>query len=327
MPDTSIIVRKGNPADAYVIPADCFYMAYRGSVAHGTYRKPEDGGIDDVDLMGFCIGPRETYLGLKEWGGKGTKETKEGSFDVVLYEIRKAFRLLLQGNPNILTMLWVTPEFALKKNDSAERLINNRHLFLGKHIHAAFAGYAYAQLQKMESRDPAELREYLAVTAELKFRGCHPTDQSREFEIRLFSGEAINARETSTEKLLQKLKGYQKKGENLGYLGEKRKQSVLEHGFDRKNASHLIRLLRQCIEIMNTGEMIVDRTPIDAQELVDIKKGNGWPLEDVKRLSSDLFQQAKSARDASKLPDGPDVSEAQGLLVSILERELGYCPF
>ena len=73
------------------------------------------------------------------------------------------------------------------------------------------------------------------------------------------------------ERLLAANASYQKKGENIGYLGDKRKQLVLEHGYDSKNAAHLIRLLRMCKEFLATGEMIVFRP--DAAELLDIKKG------------------------------------------------------
>lgn len=324
---------ESNPSldDYYECPNDCFYLAYRGSVAHGT--RVASTGLDDIDLMGFCFGPKEVYLGLEHWGqhGKGTKEVKQGSFDVVLYEIRKAFQLLLQGNPNILTMLWVDPQWTLERGYDAERIVKNRHLFSGKHVYNAFAGYASAQLQKMTSRDPAELREYLAVTAELKYRGEHPNEKGNfigypegyDWE----HGEGLNAFNTSTDILLTKLRSYQKKGENLGYLGAKRKGFVLDHGFDRKNAAHLVRLLRQRVEYLKTGELIVNRGPVDAQELIDIKLGNGWPLEQIKEHAEDLFKQAKAARDASPLPEGPDIIGVQKLLVSMLEDHFGYCPF
>jgi hypothetical protein len=64
-----------------------------------------------------------------------------------------------------------------------------------------------------------------------------------------------------------------------GY-GDKRKQLVLRHGYDSKNAAHLIRLLRMCVEFMKNGELVVSRP--DAAELLDIKAGK-WTLEQVKR--------------------------------------------
>lgn len=304
-------------ASEYTPPPGTFYLAYRGSVAHGMYVPPENpDSIDDIDLMGFCFGDLEHYFGLKEWGSRGTQESMHGRWDVVVYEIRKAFSLLLQGNPNIMSMLWLHPQHRILFDPPAQRILQNRHLFAGKHVYNAFAGYAHAQLEKMESRDPEELREYMAVTAELKHRGMHPNHKGEIFpEPDRSTGEGKDAGNWATDRLLARLTHYHKKGENLGYLGEKRKQLVLKHGYDAKNAAHLIRLLRMCIEFMKTGTMSVYR--LDAAELLDIKMGK-WALWRVKEHAEELFTEARQARDASILPDKPNWEGAQRLLIEIL---------
>lgn len=102
-----------------------------------------------------------------------------------------------------------------------------------------------------------------------------------------------------------------------GYMGPKRRKLVRKFGYDVKNASHLIRLLRQSIEFLNTGTMLVDRTDIDAEELISIKSGK-WKLEKVKKEAERLFQQAKNARDKSFLPEKPDYQKIQDLLIHLL---------
>lgn len=307
---------------AFSPPPETFWLAYRGSIAHGMFIPSTDPkSIDDIDLMGFVFGSRENYFGLHEWGSRRTKEIKQGAYDVVLYEIRKAVSLLLQGNPNILSMLWVAGEHTLIRQPAAQALIDNRELFLGKHVYNAFAGYAHQQMEKMETRDPAELREYLAVTAELKERGQHPNHKGERI-LRTDStetGESRDARNWDLEKLLARLRHFQRKGENLGYMGDKRKQLVLEHGYDSKNAAHLIRLLRMCVEFFQTGKMNVKRP--DANELLDIKRGK-WKLDDIKALATDLFADARAAKDASGMPEGPDHTGAEWLLVRLIEGRL-----
>jgi predicted nucleotidyltransferase len=136
------------------IPEGTILLSYRGSIAHGMFVPPEDpNSIDDVDLMGIVIGSEDCYLGLKEWGSRGTREIKEGRYDCVFYEIRKAVSLLLQGNPNILGMLWTKTDHQLYGSPFGDELIWNRKLFVGKHVYNAFAGYAHAQLEKMETRE------------------------------------------------------------------------------------------------------------------------------------------------------------------------------
>ncbi len=56
-----------------------------------------------------------------------------------------------------------------------------------------------------------------------------------------------------------------------GYMGEKRKQLVEKYGYDTKNASHLIRLLKMGVEFLVEGELHVERE--DATQLISIKKG------------------------------------------------------
>jgi hypothetical protein len=296
--------------------------------------KNDPNHIDDVDLIGVILGRPEHYLGLHEWGSRGTHEYKRGKYDCVFYEIRKMFALLLQGNPNVLSTLWCRPNHYLSMSSLGRRLIDNRQLFIGKHVYNAFAGYAHAQLEKMETRDPEELREYLAVTAELKYRGKHPNKETgpdpipQPPEVNELSrdtsaarGFVKNAAETSTEKLIQRLAHFQKKGENIGYMGDKRKQLVLENGYDSKNAAHCIRLLRMCKEFLATGALTVFRVD-DSAELLDIKRGK-WALSDVKSLSAELFADIKIARDASSLPPEPDRQGAERLLVEILSEHLG----
>lgn len=310
----------GDPLSSVEYPKETFFLAYRGSIAHGMYVPPTNpDSIDDIDLMGFVFGDAKHYVGLHEWGSRGTKEIKSGRYDVVLYEVRKAVSLLLQGNPNIMSMLWVQAPHRLITDSAAMRLIAARYKFAGKHVYNAFAGYAYQQLTKMEARDPSELRDYIALTVEAKFRGIHPNHKGEKIEYPddhiLDSGEARNAAAHGDDVLISKLRHYMKKGENLGYMGDKRKQLVLRDGYDSKNAAHLIRLLRMCKEFMQTGEMVVLRP--DAAELLDIKAGK-WTLHDVKALSDQLFAECRIARDASSLPAGPDHDGAEKLLISIV---------
>lgn len=103
-------------------------------------------------------------------------------------------------------------------------------------------------------------------------------------------------------------------GAYQGYMGEKRKKLVQEFGFDAKNAQHLIRLLRQGVEFLNTGELIVERP--DREELIDIKTGK-WSLEKVEREATILFSTMEEAYNNSKLPNEPNV-EAINKLVSEL---------
>ena len=90
-----------------------------------------------------------------------------------------------------------------------------------------------------------------------------------------------------------------------GYMGEKRKKLVGKFGYDTKNAAHLIRLMRMCIEFLNDGFLYVQRD--DASQLLQIKNGD-WELERVKEEANRLFKLADEAYLKSKLPAKPSGS-------------------
>lgn len=104
-----------------------------------------------------------------------------------------------------------------------------------------------------------------------------------------------------------------------GRMGDKRKQLVQKHGYDTKNAAHLIRLLNMAIEFLTEGRMYVERP--EAPELLSIKDG-AYSLEDIKAKAEVLFQQAKTAYQDSTLPDSPDEREIEELCINIISRAL-----
>lgn len=234
--------------------------AWRGSVAHGMYTPSSDpDSIDDKDTLALCVPPREFYLGLAEYGSRGTREIKEGEWDIVVYEIRKAIRLLEKGNPNVLSLLWLPERGYISRSAAGALLIDSRRFFVGRHVYQSFVGYAKAQLVKME------------------------------------------------------------RGAFRGYMGEKRKRLVERHGYDTKNAAHLIRLLRMGIEFLRDGELIVDRGNYDAAELLAIKHG-GWSIERVKSEADRLFRRAEEAWDRSTLPSKPLHGPINELCVAVVEQ-------
>lgn len=122
-------------------------LGYRGSIAHGMYI-PQDNpdSIDDKDVMGVFIAPYTHYVGFqkKEHSSHIYKE-----WDVVCYEIRKMISLLLKGNPNVLSLLWLPDKHIIFENNSGRLLRENKHLFVSKAVYYSFNGYAYSQFKKM----------------------------------------------------------------------------------------------------------------------------------------------------------------------------------
>jgi predicted nucleotidyltransferase len=130
-----------------IIPPNTILLGYTGSISHGTHIPTTNPDcIDDIDLMGVCVGNVSVYLGL---GRFEQKEAKYKEWDSVVYEIRKFFSLLLKGNPNVLGLLWLNDEHYIHQTLAGTRLLASRDLFVSKQAYHAFIGYAYGQLKRM----------------------------------------------------------------------------------------------------------------------------------------------------------------------------------
>lgn len=105
-------------------------------------------------------------------------------------------------------------------------------------------------------------------------------------------------------------------GVHEGYMGAKRKELFNRYGYDVKNASHLVRLLRMAVEYLSMGELNVFRE--DASELIDIKRGR-WSLAEVEAEADRLFDLADKALIASDLPKRPDHKLISGLCQDVIE--------
>jgi predicted nucleotidyltransferase len=109
-------------------------------------------------------------------------------------------------------------------------------------------------------------------------------------------------------------------GAYKGYMGERRKNVVDKHGYDTKNAATLIRLLRQGIEALKTGEIQTYRTH-DRDFLLSIKTGK-FTLSEVQDMADQELKQLDEAFEVSKIPLENSKTKINELLVEIMETEL-----
>jgi len=105
------------------------------------------------------------------------------------------------------------------------------------------------------------------------------------------------------------------KNQKEGYMGEKRTKILKKFGYDIKNASHLIRLLKMGTEFLEDGKPIVYRIK-DRDELLSIKRGE-WKLKQIKDYSSELFKKFHEAFEKSKLPSKNNPKKINNLLYDI----------
>jgi predicted nucleotidyltransferase len=305
-------------------------LAQIGSHSHNTYVPKDDPqAIDDVDFMGIVIPPVSFTLGIREWDGLNFQFEE---LDCVFYSFRKFIQLCIKSNPNVLGLLWLRPEDYFVYSSEWEDVVESRHLFSSRRAYPSFIGYAKSQFSRMTSFDIAAQNKFddalqiihaAGWTKEQILENKHqeyPTDEQREALDNLLEtfydrdksyiyGTDIHAfiKNAATTLKVMYARHFQ------GYMGEKRKSLVRKFGYDTKNAAHLIRLMRMCCEFLATAELNVFRTT-DAQEIRDIKSGK-WTLDDVKTEAERLFTYAEKIKDTSLLPETPNESEIDELVV------------
>jgi predicted nucleotidyltransferase len=139
-------VLRHNPFD---LEQSTILLGYRGSIAHGTrLPKSDPNSIDDTDVIGIAVPPKEYYLGLKTFE---QYEKFEGEWDVVIYSIKKMFSLLLKNNPNVLSLLWLPERHYIIKKSAGEKIVSNRNIFSSKLTYNSFCGYGYSQLKRIKT--------------------------------------------------------------------------------------------------------------------------------------------------------------------------------
>lgn len=86
-------------------------------------------------------------------------------------------------------------------------------------------------------------------------------------------------------------------------------------GYDGKHAAHLVRLLRTCREILETGNLIVKRK--DAEELLAIRNGL-WKFDDLLDFANKEDIELEKVVKNSSLPKIPDSNFFDGLVRNII---------
>jgi predicted nucleotidyltransferase len=122
------------------------FLVLSGSRLYGTHREDSD-----YDYRGVYLEPIEELFGFQQSKNYERKEP-----DTAIYPLKSFLHLALQGNPNILEVLfahrdyWMTNEMA---HQFFYPFITLRHEFLSQRCRKTYGGYAYSQLKKVINKE------------------------------------------------------------------------------------------------------------------------------------------------------------------------------
>jgi hypothetical protein len=288
---------------------NCIFKTLTGSRLYGTFCDESDH-----DYKGIAIPPKEYILGFKDY-----QQFEDRDTDNVIYSLQKALKLMLNNNPNMLDILFAPPEFWTYCDSIWMEIYDNRYQFISKRIKNTYTCYAQAQLHRLKRH-----KSWLDKNVVKPVR-------KDEFEIH---GKAILSipekylnpgihDQVKAEKLYQKqLQEYNDYVSHMKNRNVDRLKQELKVGYDTKHAMHVIRLLKQSKEIFETGEVIVDRTGIDADQLKDIRFGK-WKYEDLLQLANDLQADIEVLYEKSDFPEEPDRDNIEKIMIDMIEEYYG----
>ena len=98
----------------------------------------------------------------------------------------------------------------------------------------------------------------------------------------------------------------------------KRLEYECAYGYDTKGAMHGLRLLYECIELMEFGRITLPRP--EKERLIEVRSGS-WPLEQVLEEATRLRQELEKVVSSSSLPEQVDRKAISRL---IAEVQLGF---
>ena len=100
----------------------------------------------------------------------------------------------------------------------------------------------------------------------------------------------------------------------------KRAVDEKKFGYDLKHASHLLRLINECKELLTTGELIFPRP--DADFLLSIRNGS-MTYDEVLDYISGFENEIDEISNKSKLPKKPNRKAIDKLCIQIIKTKLG----
>lgn len=294
-----------------------------GSHLYGTNTENSD-----EDFCGVFIPPINYYFGLdsvneadlsiksKLENGRNSKDAIDRKF----YELRKFVKLAIDNNPSIIEMLFVNKENVVFHNYFGESLLDNKHLFPYKECYHRFKGYAISQTKKMlvKSGNMKDLKlglkflEEVAkeeISSKFIFEVQNVLCQSPYFgdngNQHLFVGDIYIQKNITIKRAIEQIQ------ERVNKFGN-RKDLVEDYGFDVKFSSHAVRLLMQCKELLDTGEIIF---PLKEKDLIlDIKRGK-FNLQEVNDLIEHCQNECDISFEKSHLPKKPRYDKINNLLI------------
>lgn len=299
------------------------YEVLTGSRAYGFAREDSD-----YDYKGIAIPPLDTLYGF----AYNFEQYEQG--ERTIYDIRKFFNLAKDCNPNVIELLWIPDKCVKTRSVWSDLLRENRHLFLSTKARFTFSGYAIAQLKRIQVHrkwllNPVEkepLREdyNLPSVSSLSTTVRNILKASTKEEIESMFGFGTSDYLKKELAYMQSRSNWEKYQEWRTSRNPSRFTLEEKYGYDCKHATHLVRLMKMCKEILTMGTIIVDRAEAgDAHLLQAIREGI-WSYDYLIKWAEEQEREIEELYNTcTVLPKYPDVERLNDVCVSLINNFIG----
>lgn len=299
-----------------------------GSNLYGT-----NTPTSDQDFVGVFVADLEYYLGFgkvnevdlskvsKLENGKNAPD----AIDCKLYEVRNFFKLAMDCNPNILEIVFAPESCRIGWTHQGEMIFKMAKSFpYASGVYEKYKGYAKSQKHKMRSKpeNQQKLQEF-AKQAALYIEQV-PGSGKRliaEFRTELCDFMTFHSDHCQVGDLNfplgRQLKAVLESVENRLENVSSRQEIWDKHGYDTKFAMHLLRLLFEGEELLQTGAI---QFPLKQASFLKEVRAGKFTLDEVMTFSEHLEDRLKYAYTNTVLRKEPYFHSLQDKLMWIIRQ-------
>ena len=291
----------------------------------------------DEDFMTIIMPSPRDVLGLQklEEIDNSTKKSNvdrrntEDDVDDKQYTLPRYLNLFMFGNPEKTEVLFAEPKNVLSTSPEIQFLFDNRDKILSKRVLYSFSGFAYAQKSKLIVKKE---RFYSLVNAidwiERSISKDRLNEDNEDNQINSEEADILNKTvkyyKGSKNNVESFHKGmapkmiYQKMvSERDNYGWRVRTETFETLGYDVKFGYHLLRLLDECRQLLENGEI---KYPFSGKAFNDIMRvRNGEvPYSELMDMYTEYEAAIEPFKNSNKLRDKPDFNFANDWLIDTL---------
>lgn len=279
----------------------------------------------------FSLQKCETIDNSSKKASEDRRNTHE-DVDDISYSLPRYLHLVLQGNPNLTEVLFSPSSTILEDSNEFSFIRNDLYKYmLSIRVYESFMGFSISQKKKLEYKKIrySELCEAISLL-ENKYSDFILDKKSNNMPEIL--AKALNSLLRNYKNSKNSLESFHK-GLPIGIVYNKlvneresygwriHTNTFEELGYDVKFASHALRLLVECEELLLTGRLTFPFTGESHKSIMNVKKGE-VSLEEFYNLSEVWENKCRKAREKTVLNDKPDWNIVNTFLVNTLEKEV-----